>query len=128
MKPKTPLEMRRPRPPVHIEPKVWGREVWIANGPLYCGKILELRQGMSTSLHYHKRKTESFYLHCGRLRIRIKDSPASEQIEEFEMNSGECMDIPVGLVHEIHALEDSQLFEFSTEHFDSDSHRLPKLD
>jgi len=83
---------------------------------------------MSTSLHYHKRKTESFYLHCGRLRIRIKDSPASEQIEEFEMNSGECMDIPVGLVHEIHALEDSQLFEFSTEHFDSDSHRLPKLD
>ena len=33
-----------PRMPVHIEPKGWGREVWIANNPLYCGKILEIRK------------------------------------------------------------------------------------
>jgi hypothetical protein len=34
------------------------------------------------------------------------------------------MDIKPGLVHQMEALEDAELFEFSTQHFDSDSHRL----
>jgi len=60
----------------------------------------------------------------GRLRVRIKESPASEVIEEFELSVGECMDIPRGLVHQMEALEDAELYEFSSQHFDSDSHRL----
>jgi len=32
--------MSRARKPVKVVPKEWGREVWIANGELYCGKIL----------------------------------------------------------------------------------------
>jgi len=40
------------------------------------------------------------------------------------MLPGECMDVPPGLVHQMEALEDAELFEFSTQHFDSDSHRL----
>ena len=60
--------------------------------------------------------------------VRIKESPASETIEEFELNSGECMDIPPGLVHQMVALEDAELYEFSTQHFDTDSHRLVKGD
>jgi hypothetical protein len=34
------------------------------------------------------------------------------------------MDIPIGLVHQMEALENAELYEFSTQHFDSDSHRL----
>jgi hypothetical protein len=34
------------------------------------------------------------------------------------------MDIPTGTVHQLEALEDVELYEFSTQHFDSDSHRL----
>ena len=120
--------MSRARKPVHIEPKGWGREVWIANNALYCGKILEIDKGRRCSLHYHQLKTESFYLHSGRLRIRVKDSPNSETIEEFEIAAGDCMDVPPGLVHQMEALEDAQLFEFSTQHFDSDSYRLIKGD
>jgi mannose-6-phosphate isomerase-like protein (cupin superfamily) len=121
-------DMSRARKPVHIEPKGWGREVWIANNALYCGKILEIDKGKRCSLHYHQLKTESFYLHSGRLRIRVKDSPNSETIEEFEIAAGDCMDVPPGLVHQMEALEDAQLFEFSTQHFDSDSYRLIKGD
>jgi mannose-6-phosphate isomerase-like protein (cupin superfamily) len=121
-------DMSRARKPVHIEPKGWGREVWIANNALYCGKILEIDKGKRCSLHYHQLKTESFYLHSGRLRIRVKDSPDSETIEEFEIAAGDCMDVPPGLVHQMEALEDAQLFEFSTQHFDSDSYRLIKGD
>jgi mannose-6-phosphate isomerase-like protein (cupin superfamily) len=116
--------MTRSREPIHIEPKGWGREVWIANSELYCGKILEIRQGCKCSLHFHKLKTESFFLRSGRLRVRIKDSVDSEVIDEFEMIPGQCMDVPPGLVHQMEALEDAEIFEFSTQHFDSDSHRL----
>jgi mannose-6-phosphate isomerase-like protein (cupin superfamily) len=120
--------MSRVRAPVRIVPKGWGREVWIANGDLYCGKILEITKGKRLSLHYHKIKTESFYLRAGRLVIRIKESPEAETIEEFVLEAGQCMDIPTGLVHQMEALEDSELYEFSTQHFDSDSHRLMRGD
>jgi D-lyxose ketol-isomerase len=76
------------RKPIHIEPKVWGREVWIVNNALYCGKILEIREGRRCSQHYHKLKTESFYLRTGRLRVHIKHSPDAETTEEFEMLAG----------------------------------------
>ena len=105
-------------------PKAWGREVWIANSEAYCGKILEIRKGKRCSLHYHRLKTESFYLRSGRLRVRVKESPDSPLVEEFELGAGECMDVPRGLVHQMEALEDAELYEFSTQHFDEDSHRL----
>ena len=116
------------RQPVHVECKGWGREVWIANSDRYCGKILEIRKGKKCSFHFHQIKTESFYLRAGRLKLRVKESPEAETIEEFILEAGECMDVPIGLVHQMEALEDSELYEFSTQHFDSDSHRLIKGD
>ena len=119
---------RRARKPVNVVKKGWGGEVWIANSELYCGKLLRLDKGKKCSLHYHKLKTESFYLHKGRLLMRIMESPEATEIDEFELEAGQCMDIPTGLVHQMVALEDAELFEFSTQHFDSDSHRLMKGD
>jgi mannose-6-phosphate isomerase-like protein (cupin superfamily) len=119
--------MEGPRRPIHIEPKGWGREVWIANNPLYCGKILEIRKGKRCSLHFHKRKTESFYLHSGRLRVSIGELPA-QTVTSFDMAPGDCMDVYPGVVHQMEALEDAELFEFSTEHFETDSYRLVKGD
>lgn len=120
--------MNCPRRPIHIEPKTWGREIWIANSPLYCGKILEIKKGKRCSLHFHQLKTESFYLRVGRLRLRIKESPTTEVSDEFILDAGDCMDIPVGMVHQMEAIEDAELYEFSTQHFDSDSHRLIRED
>src|SRR5260370_34903508 len=112
--------MEHVRQPVHIEPKVWGREVWIVNTPLYCGKILEIEKGKRCSLHYHLLKTETFFLRAGRLIVRVKESADSPVIEEFELGPGDCMDVPSGQVHQMEALEDAELYEFSTQHFDSD--------
>jgi mannose-6-phosphate isomerase-like protein (cupin superfamily) len=120
--------MSRVRKPVRIVPKGWGQEIWIANGEHYCGKILEIRKGKRCSLHYHKLKHESFYLRSGRLKVRVKEAPDSDAVEEFELGPGDCMDVPAGLVHQMEALEDAELYEFSTQHFDSDSHRLVRGD
>lgn len=118
----------RIRKPVHFVKKGWGSELWLANGELYCGKILRFERGKKCSLHYHKLKTETFYLHSGRLILRIMDSPEAATIEEMVLEAGQCMDIPRGLVHQMEALEDAELFEFSTEHFEEDSYRLKKGD
>ena len=120
--------MSRARKPVHIEPKGWGREVWIANNERYCGKILEIKRGKRCSLHFHKLKHETFYLHTGRLMVRVKTAADATEVEEFVLNPGDCMDVPVGLVHQMEALEDSELFEFSTQHFETDSYRIVKGD
>jgi len=116
----------RARPAINLVKKNWGSELWIANNELYCGKILRFDQGRQCSLHFHKLKTESFYLHSGRLKLRIMESPEATVIEEFVLEAGQCMDIPPGMVHQMVALEDAELFEFSTQHFDDDSHRLPE--
>ena len=58
------LEVNRIRELVRIDPQGLGREVWIADGDRYCGKILEICKGKKCSLHFHKLKDESFYLHA----------------------------------------------------------------
>lgn len=119
--------MLAPRRPIHIEPKGWGREIWIANNPMYCGKILEIRKGKRCSLHFHLLKTESFYLRGGRLKISLNEERGAA-ITTFEMVPGDCLDISPGVPHQMEALEDAELFEFSTEHFETDSYRLVKGD
>jgi quercetin dioxygenase-like cupin family protein len=116
------------RKPVSFVEKGWGGEVWFANNELYCGKLLRFEKGKRCSLHYHKIKTESFYLHTGKLLLRVMESPEATTVEEFELGAGDCMDLPPGLVHQMVALEDSELFEFSTQHFEEDSYRLVKGD
>jgi mannose-6-phosphate isomerase-like protein (cupin superfamily) len=98
--------------------------VWIANNPLYCGEILEITKGERCFFHFHNPKSESFYLRSGRLRIRLMASARAESVHEFELYEGECMDICPGLVHQMEALDDSELYEFSTQHYESDSYRL----
>lgn len=111
-----------------IVPKGWGEEEWIVNNDLYCGKILRFRKGKKCSYHYHKVKNETFYLSKGKIIVSLGtlDSPYIQQT--LEMNIGESLDIPVGLVHSVLALEDSEIIEFSTHHEDSDSYRIIKGD
>jgi hypothetical protein len=86
---KAETNLSRARQPVQIVPKGWGREIWIANGDLYCGKILEINKGRKCSLHFHKIKTESFYLRAGRLKVRVMETDDSKVVEEFELKASD---------------------------------------
>jgi quercetin dioxygenase-like cupin family protein len=105
-------------------PKAWGYEKWIVNKPEYCGKLLKLNTGKYTSWHFHKLKDEVMFLYHGSIKILSSDVDEVEEAEEAFLLPGEAFHIPRGLRHRIIALEDSELFEFSTQHFDSDSYRL----
>ena len=99
--------------------KGWGWERWICNGPEYCGKLLFFNKGKRCSWHVHRLKDEVFYLQNGKIIVK-----ASQQI----LSPGENFHVYRGLRHQMIALEDSELFEFSTQHFDSDSYRIVKGD
>ena len=48
--------------------------------------------------------------------------------QEIILGPGDNFHVYTGLRHQMIALEDTELFEFSTQHFDSDSHRVIKGD
>lgn len=110
-------------PDIHKVTKTWGYELWIANSALYCGKMLHFNAGKRCSLHYHKLKDETFYLHSGHVVVKLL-GPAQDS--EVRLLPGDSLHIPPGTLHQIEALADSDLYEFSTEHFDSDSYRISR--
>lgn len=111
-----------------IHPKGWGYEKWIVNKPEYCGKLLFFSKGKKCSWHFHKIKDEVFYLQSGKILVKYSDEENIEFAKELIMNPGDSFHIYTGLKHQMFALEDSELFEFSTQHFEDDSYRIQKGD
>ena len=109
---------------IKIVPKGWGHEKWIVNSEKYCGKLLYMEKGKRCSWHYHKIKDETFYLQSGLISLYYGFDEDIGKAEMVVLEPGDKFYIPVGLKHQMVALLDSELFEFSTQHFDSDSHRI----
>ena len=107
-----------------LVPKVWGYEKWITNNEKYCGKILHIIDRHHTSWHYHKIKDEVMYVQSGSVYIQYGYDEDINKATTMTLEAGSSFHIPVGLIHRITALEDSDVFEFSTQHFDEDSYRI----
>lgn len=109
-------------------PKGWGYELWIANSDKYCGKLLFFNKGKKCSYHYHRRKTETFYIQSGKILLRYGERNEIEEAEEVILGAGDVFDVPQLLRHQMEAVEDTELFEFSTYHSEGDSYRVVKGD
>jgi mannose-6-phosphate isomerase-like protein (cupin superfamily) len=104
--------------------KNWGYELWIANSEKYCGKLLHIVKGKKLSWHYHKLKDEVMYVQSGHIIVYHGTDEDYDKAKGTIVKAGESFHIPVGLIHSIVAVETSEVFEFSTQHFDEDSIRL----
>lgn len=107
--------------------KGWGHEIIFSNTPLYCGKLLIFKKDKKFSMHYHIKKDETWYISKGKFICKLIDT-VNGTIKESELKEGDKLHIPPGLPHQLIALEDSIIFEVSTEHFDNDSYRIYKGD
>ena len=115
--------------PIKFVPKGWGFEKWIVNNEEYCGKLLYFVKGRRCSWHYHKLKDEVFYVQSGKMLVKYSDyTDKLDLADEIILGPGDNFHVYRGLRHQMIALEDTELFEFSTQHFDSDSYRLQKGD
>ena len=113
---------------IKIVPKGWGYEKWIVNTDEYCGKLLHFIKGKKCTWHYHKLKDETFYLQEGKLLVKYSDNDNLDEANEVILERGDKFHVYRGLRHQMFAMEDTDMFEFSTQHFDSDSHRIIKGD
>ena len=113
---------------IKIVQKGWGYEKWICNTEEYCGKLLHIIKGKKCSWHYHILKDETFYLQEGKILLKYSDDNDRDNAKEIILERGDKFHVYRGLRHQMLALEDTDLFEFSTEHFDSDSNRVIKGD
>lgn len=109
---------------IKFVPKGWGFEKWIVNCEEYCGKLLYFVKGKKCSWHYHKLKDEVFYLQSGKILLKYYDEDDIALAHELVLIKGDKFHVYRGLRHQMIALEDTELFEFSTQHFDEDSYRL----
>lgn len=113
---------------IKFVPKGWGFEKWIVNTNEYCGKLLYFAKGKKCSWHYHILKDETFYIQSGKILLKYSDDDIIEDAKELVLEKGDKFHVYRGLRHQMYALEDTELYEFSTQHFDSDSHRVQKGD
>ena len=109
-------------------PKGWGFEKWICNNEKYCGKLLFIAKGKKISWHFHKLKDEHFYINKGSVKILYGDHKNINLATSETLKQGDVFHVPVGMIHRLIALEDTEVFEFSTQHFDEDSIRVEKGD
>jgi len=103
---------------VDFRSKYWGSIETIVNGA-YTGKRLIFRKGQHSSLHFHCAKTETYFIHSGKLLIRLRAGRGEDRF--FELPAGYTLNIPPGLMHQSGALEDTVVMEVSTHDEDSDS-------
>ena len=116
------------RIPITYVQKGWGYEKWIVNKEEYCGKLLYMEKAKKCSWHFHELKDEVFYIQSGKILLKYAEHDNIKEAEETILLPGENFHIKRGLRHQMLALENTELFEFSTTHFDTDSHRIVRGD
>jgi mannose-6-phosphate isomerase len=108
--------------------KDWGSELWLANNKdhNYCGKILIINPGFSSSLHFHANKHETFYILEGELEVVTVDTSTTEESSYF-LVPGDAFEISPHVPHRLRANGvEVKFIEISTFHEDSDSYRIHK--
>jgi mannose-6-phosphate isomerase-like protein (cupin superfamily) len=108
-------------------PKGWGHEIIFENNELYCGKLLNFKQGAKFSMHYHMIKDETWYVQEGEFIYRWINTETAE-VNERVLKVGDTVRQYPGQPHQLEALTDGVVYEVSTEHFDEDSYRVWKGD
>jgi mannose-6-phosphate isomerase-like protein (cupin superfamily) len=112
--------------------KYWGTIETITNN-LYTGKRLFFRKNQHSSLHFHVKKTETYFIHSGQLLVRLRAGRGEDRF--FELSSHNTLCIAPGLMHQDGGLKDTVIIEISVHDEDSDSFivengqkgKMPKL-
>jgi len=113
---------------VPIIDKEWGHKKWLVNNKKenYCGKILHINEGHRSSMHYHVKKHETFYILSGTLQVDMINTVTGEVIT-YIVQKGETFEVERNDPHQLIAVDGPvEFIEISTFHEDSDSLRVWK--
>lgn len=111
----------------NIVEKKWGYEIILHNRADYCAKILRFNKGGMFSCHFHLLKSETWFVSKGEFTLIYIDTDTAD-IKTEKLVPGMIIEVEKGSPHQLIALEDGEIFEASTMHYDFDSYRIAKGD
>jgi mannose-6-phosphate isomerase-like protein (cupin superfamily) len=100
--------------PYRVE-KPWGHELIWARTDRYVGKILHIEEGHLLSLQYHETKDETIHVLRGEIVFRVTENG---ELVERRMREGESYHVTPRTVHQMEAVQTSDLLEVSTPELD----------
>lgn len=104
---------------VHDDPDhKWGSEYWLENNKRhnYSAKLLQVNPGYRSSIHFHKTKSETFYVLAGEVRVEFNWQSEGIKKEPFAtiLGVGDSWCIDSGTIHRFQALGRSLILEVAT--------------
>jgi mannose-6-phosphate isomerase-like protein (cupin superfamily) len=95
-------------------------------GPVYNPCYFDIRpgEGRSRGEHYHRSKTEVFYVISGSCMLRFVDLDTG-QAGDFQVSAGDMVTIMPMCAHRMDAIEYCQVMEFSLEDVDYRADTVP---
>jgi mannose-6-phosphate isomerase-like protein (cupin superfamily) len=106
----------------HIR-KSWGREQTLYSSDLYTFKVLNFRQGGRTHLHFHSRRTKTWFVESGGFDLVLMEA-ATGKSRKRALTQGVVVHLPPGLPHKLSCFKAGRIFEAGTPPFKGDTHRL----
>ena len=106
--------------PIKEVSKYWGGMKTLFENDQYSVKRIFMKKDTQSSMEYHIKKEESYYIESGKLKIGTRIGRGKNK--SFILEQGQIFHIPVGFMHMRMALEDTVIIEFSTLDDDGDSH------
>lgn len=85
----------------------------------FTGKKIFFKTGNHHGLHFHCKKTETYFIHSGKLFLRLRAGNGEDRY--YVLEPGQTIKITPGLMHQAAGLEDPIIIESSTHDEDSDS-------
>ena len=107
------------KPSLHKE-KYWGYITSVYADNNFTLKKIFMKKGSQSSMEYHCKKDEYYYIFSGKLKVGFRIGRAKNT--SLVMEEGDVMHIKPGLMHMRMALEDTIIIEWSNKDDDSDSH------
>lgn len=107
--------------------KGWGHEEIFVTNNLYCGKFLHFKRDGEFSMHFHREKTETWYVQCGEFDLTIintEDASISKRI----LSAGDVWTNHPLVPHKVKCLKTGTILEISTPDSVEDNYRVMKGD
>ena len=105
--------------------KGWGHELIWESNEKYCGKMLVFyKVGNQFSMHFHKNKDETWYVHKGKFLLNWIDTDTAITNTEHLKEGDTWRNMPL-VPHQLKALEENSIIiEISTEDYPHDNYRV----
>jgi mannose-6-phosphate isomerase-like protein (cupin superfamily) len=103
--------------------KGWGHELIFATNDKYCGKLLAFNTGAKFSMHFHRDKDETWYVHSGKFVVKYINTLNAE-VNEQQLIPGDTWRNEPCEPHQLTCIEEGMIIEVSTPDSVEDNYRI----